>query len=82
VLFVTNNSTKSRAAFLGKFHSLGLPAAAEEIYGSAYAGAQYLKCARGSGRPAAQCPSLPQRERPPPPPPPSVPVGRPHGGPC
>ncbi len=53
VLFVTNNSTKSRAAFLEKFRSLGLPAAAEEIYGSAYAGAQYLKCAPGPG-PARQ----------------------------
>lgn len=43
VLFVTNNSSKSRQAFLAKFDALGLPATADEIYGSAYAGAMYLK---------------------------------------
>jgi phosphoglycolate phosphatase len=43
VLFVTNNSSKSRKAFLAKFDALSLPATADEIYGSAYAGAMYLK---------------------------------------
>jgi len=43
VVFVTNNSTKSRAGYLGKFTSLGLNVAAEEIYSSSYAAAAYLE---------------------------------------
>ncbi len=43
VVFVTNNSTKSRAGYLGKFTSLGLKVAAEEIYSSSYAAAAYLE---------------------------------------
>lgn len=43
VLFVTNNSTKSRAAYAQKFKELGIAVNFEEIYGSAYAGASYLK---------------------------------------
>ena len=40
---MTNNSTKSRAGYLGKFIGLGLKVAAEEIYSSSYAAAAYLK---------------------------------------
>lgn len=43
LIFVTNNSTKSRAGYLGKFLSLGLNLDAEEIYSSSYAAAAYLK---------------------------------------
>lgn len=43
LVFVTNNSTKSRAGYLGKFTSLGLSVAAEEIYSSSYAAAAYLE---------------------------------------
>jgi 4-nitrophenyl phosphatase len=43
VLFVTNNSTKSRAAYAHKFARLGLRASQDEIIGSAYAAAYYLK---------------------------------------
>jgi len=41
--FVTNNSTKSREGYKGKFGSLGLPAAAEEIFSSSFAAAAYLE---------------------------------------
>lgn len=43
LIFVTNNSTKSRAGYLGKFTSLGLNVGAEEIYSSSYAAAAYLE---------------------------------------
>eukprot|EP00195_Chlamydomonas_chlamydogama_P005338 CAMPEP_0202890220 /NCGR_PEP_ID=MMETSP1392-20130828/715_1 /ASSEMBLY_ACC=CAM_ASM_000868 /TAXON_ID=225041 /ORGANISM="Chlamydomonas chlamydogama, Strain SAG 11-48b" /LENGTH=310 /DNA_ID=CAMNT_0049573757 /DNA_START=74 /DNA_END=1006 /DNA_ORIENTATION=+ len=43
VFFVTNNATMSRAAYLKKFQSLGLKAQQDEIYGSAYAAAAWLK---------------------------------------
>lgn len=43
LIFVTNNSTKSRAGYLKKFLSLGLNANAEEIYSSSYAAAAYLE---------------------------------------
>ena len=42
-MFVTNNSTKSRKGYLGKFTSLGLDVNAEEIYSSSYAAAAYLE---------------------------------------
>lgn len=42
VLFMTNNSMKSRQAYLGKFVQLGVPAAVEEIYCSSYSAAAYL----------------------------------------
>ncbi|KAJ3291824.1 hypothetical protein HK104_005784 [Borealophlyctis nickersoniae] len=42
LLFVTNNSTKSRSAYLKKFESLHLDASVEEIFGSAYAAAYYI----------------------------------------
>lgn len=40
---MTNNSTKSRAGYLGKFTKLGLKVSAEEIYSSSYAAAAYLE---------------------------------------
>jgi phosphoglycolate phosphatase len=43
LVFVTNNSTKSRKGYLGKFTGLGLNVAAEEIYSSSYAAAAYLE---------------------------------------
>ena len=43
LIFVTNNSTKSRAGYLKKFQTLGLDISAEEIYSSSYAAAAYLK---------------------------------------
>ena len=43
LVFVTNNSTKSREGYLGKFKSLGLNVNAEEIYSSSFAAAAYLQ---------------------------------------
>lgn len=44
VFFVTNNSTKSRKGYLGKFKSLGLEdTRAEEIFSSSFAAAAYLE---------------------------------------
>jgi hypothetical protein len=43
LVFVTNNSTKSRAGYLKKFTGLGLDVKAEEIYSSSYAAAAYLE---------------------------------------
>jgi len=43
LVFVTNNSTKSRKGYLGKFTGLGLNVRAEEIYSSSYAAAAYLE---------------------------------------
>ena len=43
LIFVTNNSTKSRKGYQGKFLSLGLNIAPEEIYSSSYAAAAYLE---------------------------------------
>ncbi|KAH6574396.1 hypothetical protein BASA50_003787 [Batrachochytrium salamandrivorans] len=43
ILFVTNNSTKSRGEYQKKFESLGLQASVDEIFGSAYASAYYIK---------------------------------------
>lgn len=43
VIFVTNNSTKSRKDYSGKFHKLGIPGIQEnEIFGSSYALAVYV----------------------------------------
>ncbi|KAF5373467.1 hypothetical protein D9615_009499 [Tricholomella constricta] len=42
ILFVTNNATKSRKSYKGKFDQLGVEAHVDEIYGSAYAAAVYL----------------------------------------
>ena len=43
IIFVTNNSTKSRRMYLEKFKSLGFHAEIDEIFGSAYCSAFYLK---------------------------------------
>ncbi|KAF5372550.1 hypothetical protein D9758_005151 [Tetrapyrgos nigripes] len=42
ILFVTNNATKSRRSYKGKFDQLGVEANVDEIYGSAYAAAVYI----------------------------------------
>ncbi|KAK7469224.1 hypothetical protein VKT23_003713 [Stygiomarasmius scandens] len=42
ILFVTNNATKSRKSYKGKFDQLGVEANVDEIYGSAYAAAVYI----------------------------------------
>jgi len=39
---VTNNASKSRKSYKGKFDQLGVQAAVDEIYGSAYAAAVYV----------------------------------------
>eukprot|EP00181_Compsopogon_caeruleus_P002514 CAMPEP_0184686996 /NCGR_PEP_ID=MMETSP0312-20130426/24793_1 /TAXON_ID=31354 /ORGANISM="Compsopogon coeruleus, Strain SAG 36.94" /LENGTH=298 /DNA_ID=CAMNT_0027142657 /DNA_START=173 /DNA_END=1069 /DNA_ORIENTATION=- len=43
LFFVTNNSTKSRAAYLKKFTGLGLNVSAKEILSSSFAAAGYLE---------------------------------------
>ena len=43
LIFVTNNSTKSRAGYTSKFKSLGLNVGAEEIFSSSFAAAAYLE---------------------------------------
>merc|ERR1719183_1224231 len=44
LIFVTNNSTKSRKGYLKKFHSLGLTSVqAEEIFSSSFAAAAYFE---------------------------------------
>ncbi|KAF6145135.1 hypothetical protein GIB67_013486, partial [Kingdonia uniflora] len=43
LVFVTNNSTKSRKAYAKKFLSLGLDVTEEEIFTSSFAAAMYLK---------------------------------------
>ena len=40
---MTNNSTKSRAGYKGKFTSLGLDVEPEEIFSSSFAAAAYLE---------------------------------------
>ncbi len=42
IIFVTNNSTKSRADYKKKLDSLGIPANVEEIFGSSYSAAIYI----------------------------------------
>ena len=42
LIFVTNNSTKSRAGYLNKFLGLGLEITAEEVFSSSFAAAAYL----------------------------------------
>ncbi|CAH9076495.1 unnamed protein product [Cuscuta europaea] len=43
LVFVTNNSTKSRKQFSKKFHTLGIPVSEDEIFSSSFAAAMYLK---------------------------------------
>ncbi|KAH7910727.1 HAD-like domain-containing protein [Hygrophoropsis aurantiaca] len=42
IIFVTNNASKSRRSYKGKFDQLGVEARVEEIFGSAYASAVYI----------------------------------------
>ncbi|KAK1140519.1 p-nitrophenyl phosphatase [Aspergillus melleus] len=42
VVFVTNNSTKSRADYKKKLESLGIPASTEEIFSSSYSASIYI----------------------------------------
>lgn len=42
IIFVTNNSTKSRMGYQSKFSGMGLTVAPEEIYSSSFAAAAYL----------------------------------------
>lgn len=43
LIFVTNNSTKSRRQYANKFQSLGIPVSEEEIFSSSFAAAMFLK---------------------------------------
>lgn len=43
LIFVTNNSTKSRQAYTKKFEKFGIKVSKEEIFGSAYSAAVYLQ---------------------------------------
>ncbi|CAK9156790.1 unnamed protein product [Ilex paraguariensis] len=43
LVFVTNNSTKSRRQYAEKFQSLGIPVCEDEIFSSSFAAAMYLK---------------------------------------
>ncbi|KAF8414283.1 hypothetical protein HHK36_002285 [Tetracentron sinense] len=43
LVFVTNNSTKSRKQYAQKFQSLGLAVSEDEIFSSSYAAAMFLK---------------------------------------
>ncbi|ORY50767.1 2-phosphoglycolate phosphatase [Rhizoclosmatium globosum] len=43
ILFVSNNSTKSRRQYLKKFTQLNIEAYVNEVFGSAYAAAYYIK---------------------------------------
>ncbi|GER33821.1 2-phosphoglycolate phosphatase 2 [Striga asiatica] len=43
LVFVTNNSTKSRRQYAEKFHSLGISVTEDEIFSSSFAAAMYLK---------------------------------------
>ncbi|KAF2274608.1 4-nitrophenylphosphatase [Westerdykella ornata] len=42
LVFVTNNSTKSRADYKKKFDKLGIPAKVDEVFGSSYSAAVYI----------------------------------------
>jgi 4-nitrophenyl phosphatase len=42
VVFVTNNSTKSREDYRKKLESMGIPASVEEVFGSSYSAAIYI----------------------------------------
>jgi len=42
LVFVTNNSTKSRADYKKKFDSMGIPCKEEEVFGSSYSAAIYI----------------------------------------
>jgi 4-nitrophenyl phosphatase len=42
IVFVTNNSTKSRADYKKKLESMGIPATVEEVFGSSYSASIYI----------------------------------------
>ncbi|EHY57345.1 p-nitrophenyl phosphatase [Exophiala dermatitidis] len=42
IVFVTNNSTKSREEYRKKLESMGIPATVEEVFGSSYSAAIYI----------------------------------------
>lgn len=42
VVFVTNNSTKSRGEYRKKLESMGIPATTEEVFGSSYSASIYI----------------------------------------
>ncbi|KAL8821946.1 MAG: hypothetical protein Q9223_000104 [Gallowayella weberi] len=42
IVFVTNNSTKSRADYKKKLESMGIPASVDEVFGSSYSAAIYI----------------------------------------
>ncbi|EXJ71865.1 4-nitrophenyl phosphatase [Cladophialophora psammophila CBS 110553] len=42
IVFVTNNSTKSRQDYQKKLQGMGIPATAEEVFGSSYSAAIYI----------------------------------------
>ena len=42
LVFVTNNSTKSRADYKKKFDSMGIEASVDEVFGSSYSAAVYI----------------------------------------
>ena len=46
---MTNNSTKSRAAYREKLSSMGIPCTRDEIFGSAYASALYISLLPSAG---------------------------------
>ncbi|KAG7963210.1 hypothetical protein I3843_09G107600 [Carya illinoinensis] len=43
LVFVTNNSTKSRRQYANKFQSLGISVTEDEIFSSSFAAAMFLK---------------------------------------
>ncbi|KAF2192536.1 4-nitrophenylphosphatase [Zopfia rhizophila CBS 207.26] len=44
LVFVTNNSTKSRADYKKKFDKMGIPCNVDEVFGSSYSAAVYIAC--------------------------------------
>lgn len=50
VLFVTNNSAKSRAQYLSKFSGFGISAAVHEVFSSAFATAAFLRSRNFAGK--------------------------------
>ncbi|KAM4060337.1 haloacid dehalogenase-like hydrolase [Hirsutella rhossiliensis] len=42
IVFVTNNSTKSRQEYVKKLNGLGIPSDVEDVFGSAYSSAVYI----------------------------------------
>lgn len=53
VLFLSNNSSKNRAAYARKINGMGIPVTAEHIFTSGEATALYLQCIAPPGAPVA-----------------------------